>query len=434
MATTQTDRTGGPAASIATDREQGLVSGVGMKGPCYLATTDNITLAGVQTIDGVSATAGKRVLVKDQADATQNGIYVVATGDWVRAPDFFSNDSVREGTRVFVTDGTVNMQTEFVVTTSDSISVGTTSITFALSSTVQAAGMVAEGLPAAIAAASDVAFDDADFLIARQTSSGLVIKRTWANVKAAIWTALGGLINGGTIKATPVDADSFPIKDSQSSNATKQVSMTALWANYLKDKADALYQPLKTILTTLGNLANSAGYLRNDGAGVLSWGSVGVTLLTEQATTSGTTVDFTIPSGAKRITIMLNGVSFSSAVKVGVQIGDSGGIENTGYEWVYGDFTDGDATVGTPSSLGVDTTKFNIGHADASANLATGTVTLCRINATHTWLLSGVIYIKNGGTFSIVPVAGAKTLSAELTTVRLMNGTFDAGSVNVMWE
>lgn len=422
MATTQTDRTGGPASSIATDRQQGFASNAGMKGPVYLATTANITLAGEQTIDGVSATAGKRVLVKNQTDAKENGIYIVATSDWVRAQDFYSNDSVREGTRVFVTDGATNVQSEFVLTTADPISIGTSLLTFALSSAIQAAGVVAAALPAAIAAASDVAFDDADYLIARQTSSGLVIKRTWANLKAAIWTALGGLINGGTVKATPVDADSFPIKDSQSSNATKQVSMTALWGNYLKAKADALYQPLKTILTTLGNLANAAGYLLNDGSGNLSWGTIsGITLLTEQATTSGTTKDFTIPSGAKLITIGLNAVSVSSG-SISVQLGDAGGIETSGY----------DSYANGATGAAAATDRFIAAGFSAGGTAHSGVIQLMRVNGSHQWVMSGVLARAGGSTVS--SSGGTKATSQELTTVRLMGGTFNGGSVNVAWQ
>lgn len=52
-----------------------------------LATTGNITLSGTQSIDGVSAAAGDRVLVKKQTAASQNGIYVVNSGAWSRATD-----------------------------------------------------------------------------------------------------------------------------------------------------------------------------------------------------------------------------------------------------------------------------------------------------------------------------------------------------------
>lgn len=69
---------------------------------------------------------------------------------------------------------------------------------------------------------------DADeFPLADSADSYAVKKITWANIKAATWTALGALINGGTGKTTPVDGDMFAIADSAASNATKKLT----WAN-----------------------------------------------------------------------------------------------------------------------------------------------------------------------------------------------------------
>lgn len=51
------------------------------------STTSNITLTGLQTVDGVALSGGDRVLVKDQSNPADNGIYVVSSGSWSRAPD-----------------------------------------------------------------------------------------------------------------------------------------------------------------------------------------------------------------------------------------------------------------------------------------------------------------------------------------------------------
>ncbi len=226
-------------AATAIDRATGLASSAAIKAPVYVATTENIALSGLLTIDGVALTAGKRVLVKDQSVPAQNGIYIAASSDWQRAPDLSSNDSVREGTRVFVTDGTTNVQTEFTVTSADPISIGTSAIVFAVSSVVQGAGIVAAALPAAIAAASDEAFVDDDHLIARQASSGAIIKRSWANVKSAIGTAFGAIINGLTIKASPADADEIVIADSAADGASKAVTLSDLVAYLVTKVASA---------------------------------------------------------------------------------------------------------------------------------------------------------------------------------------------------
>lgn len=128
---TITDRRSGSAsASSATSRLGGIPDGLAFKAPVYLATTANITLSGVQTIDGVSATAGKRVLVKDQTTASENGIYDVSSGAWTRSVDFATNGDVVCGTWVQVTSGTVSARCGFVVTTADPITIGTTSIAF----------------------------------------------------------------------------------------------------------------------------------------------------------------------------------------------------------------------------------------------------------------------------------------------------------------
>ena len=58
----------------------GVAQGLDIKASARLATTVNITLSGEQTIDGVSAVTGNRVLVKNQTTAADNGVYVVDSG------------------------------------------------------------------------------------------------------------------------------------------------------------------------------------------------------------------------------------------------------------------------------------------------------------------------------------------------------------------
>jgi phage-related tail fiber protein len=118
------------------DRQDIYLDGHGVKAPAYLATTANITLSGLQSIDGVTPVANDRILVKDQTDATENGVYYAASGNWTRAPDFSHTGQVVEGTRVFVTDGTVNGGTEWRITTSGTIVFDTSSITFVANSLV----------------------------------------------------------------------------------------------------------------------------------------------------------------------------------------------------------------------------------------------------------------------------------------------------------
>lgn len=112
------------------DRRQGVNSGQAVKVAVKAATTANITLSGEQTIDGVSCVAGDRVLVKNQTTASQNGIYDVDTGAWSRSLDFAGAFNVRKGTLVYTNSGSTQASGWFVVTTSDPITIGTTSISF----------------------------------------------------------------------------------------------------------------------------------------------------------------------------------------------------------------------------------------------------------------------------------------------------------------
>lgn len=109
---------------------QASASGLDVKESVRVATTGNITLSGTQTIDTVSVVAGNRVLVKDQTTPSQNGIYVVAAGGWTRATDFDSTAEVTTGAFTFVEEGSANKNTGWVLSTTGTITVGTTGITF----------------------------------------------------------------------------------------------------------------------------------------------------------------------------------------------------------------------------------------------------------------------------------------------------------------
>lgn len=111
-----------------TDRSTGLVGNAAFKVPVQAATTVNITLTGEQTVDGVVCVTGDRVLVKNQTDASENGIWVVDTGAWARAPDFDGTYDAVQGTVVTVNDGTQYKYYE--VTTADPFEIGTDDIAF----------------------------------------------------------------------------------------------------------------------------------------------------------------------------------------------------------------------------------------------------------------------------------------------------------------
>ena len=120
----------------------GVAQGLDIKESCKVATTGNITLSGTQTIDGVAVSASDRVLVKDQSDQKDNGVYICAAGSWARAADFAAGSS-EAGAFTFVEQGTVNGDNGFVCTSDKgSDVVGTNNIVF---SQFSGAGQITAG-------------------------------------------------------------------------------------------------------------------------------------------------------------------------------------------------------------------------------------------------------------------------------------------------
>jgi hypothetical protein len=121
-------------ASTVTDR---LLSGSGVafKAPCRVATTANITLSGEQTIDGVAVVAEDRVLVRSQTTGADNGIYICKASAWERAPDWDGSGDVVTGTLVFITHGSTLALKLYRVSTTGSITIGTTSVAFSAAAT-----------------------------------------------------------------------------------------------------------------------------------------------------------------------------------------------------------------------------------------------------------------------------------------------------------
>jgi len=107
-----------------------VAQGIDAKASCLVATTANISLSNTQTIDGVSVTAGQRVLVKNQSDATQNGIYVCSASTWTRSTDADTwNELVAAFT--FIEQGTTNGNNGFICTVSAGGTLGVTAVTWA---------------------------------------------------------------------------------------------------------------------------------------------------------------------------------------------------------------------------------------------------------------------------------------------------------------
>lgn len=151
------------------------------------------------------------------------------------------------------------------------------------------------------------------------------------------------------------------------------------------------------------------------------------------ATTSGTSIDFTaIPAWARRLTLHFSGVSTSGVSNPLIQIGDSGGIETTGYLG---------AGVALQNAAAVATINYTTGFgvpSGGAANVIHGKIDIDLMDAaTNTWSASGTLSLSNAAV--AIAVSGIKATSAILDRVRLTTvggtDTFDAGSATLrVWR
>lgn len=106
------------------------VNGTDWKNSVRMATTANIALTGLQTLDGITGAANDRVLVKNQTAGQDNGLYEMRSGAWVRTTDADSNAEVTPNLAVFVEEGSTQADTQWRITTNGPIVLGTTAIAF----------------------------------------------------------------------------------------------------------------------------------------------------------------------------------------------------------------------------------------------------------------------------------------------------------------
>lgn len=111
---------------------QGELEKLGNKQPARAATTANITLSGLQVIDGVSLIAGDRVLVKNQTLPAQNGIYVVSGSGWARSADANDSAEIPPGFEITISEGTGQADTRWRLVSDGPLVIGMRGIVGAL--------------------------------------------------------------------------------------------------------------------------------------------------------------------------------------------------------------------------------------------------------------------------------------------------------------
>jgi hypothetical protein len=155
-----------------------------------------------------------------------------------------------------------------------------------------------------------------------------------------------------------------------------------------------------------------------------------ITSMTAQASTSGTSIDFTsIPSWVKRITVLFNGVSTNGSSAFQVQIG-AGSITSAGYLGKCVETTAGSGTGSTTYSAG-----YLVARSVSASMVLYGKLEIDLVSA-NIWLASGVSL--SSATDNQFYFSGSLSLGGTLDRVRITTSggtdTFDAGSINILYE
>ncbi|WP_447745126.1 phage tail protein [Pseudomonas nicosulfuronedens] len=186
------------------------------------ATVASVTLSGLQTVDGVALAVGDRVLVKNQTNAVDNGLYVVATGAWKRATDADENSEVTPGLTVTVESGTAQADSVWQLVIDGVIVLGATALAFQNSTNglAKLASPIFTGNPSAPTPSQfdkDTSLSTTEFV---QRALGNFSNQISVNSSRALTLDLAGqLINcGSTISLT------LPAGTSEAVGATFQIN------------------------------------------------------------------------------------------------------------------------------------------------------------------------------------------------------------------
>jgi hypothetical protein len=163
------------------------------------------------------------------------------------------------------------------------------------------------------------------------------------------------------------------------------------------------------------------------GTAVIAGQNSAITNSTAVALTTQTSIDFTVPSWVKRITVMFSGLTNNGTSIAQIQLGDAGGIETSGY---VGGATRVDGTIASATySAG-----YLMSNQQAASVAFSGQWVISKFDG-NTWVENHMI-TETGDASNIG--GGYKTLSDTLTTVRITTvlGTslFNAGSINILYE
>jgi hypothetical protein len=462
-----------------TDRLSGLNIGAAVKPACVVATTGaNITLQGAQTIDGVSVGSCERVLVKDQTDPKENGIWSADNSTWIRTRDFDGAKDAIPGTLVEVLRGNTYATSFWNVnrtSTAVKLNIGADNQTWdqVTQSLAGVSGFSSSLLTLASAMAWRAGLELGSASTLDGTALGLLDStgQVWVGIQS--WNKGGDLasansltlgstanyfdVTGGTtintiaavrigtqvgmhFDSTLVLTHSTALVLPSSENISVQAGDEAAFVQYTTGADWRLWSfqranglPL-ALIDENDMVSDSSSHVPTqqsvkayvDGVSFYKFTS------TAESVGSSNTKDITAINGngaVNEIVIQLVNVSQDSANAIlMLQLGGSGGIEESGYSGQGRSITTAGAAF-LQNSTGFKLTDNTIYDAVEGW---TGTIVL-RHFGLNTW--SSVANGNNGGASWAFGGEGSKTLTSELTQIRLrMLGStmfFDVGTIAV---
>ncbi|MER8793973.1 hypothetical protein NKH75_07160 [Mesorhizobium sp. M0984] len=229
----------------------------GEREPVRLATTGNITLYGLQTIDGVLTEVGDRVLVKDQTSGAQNGIYTASAGTWYRAADARSSREMQKGTTVHVQLGTANASRVYAFATDEPV-IGTSaiSLTYYLSGDTLGDALDAASEATASATAAAASESAAATSATNASTSATNASNSASAASASAADASTDATNAGT-SATAASGSASSASTS-ATNAGNSATAAAGSATAASGSATAASGSATTASTQATNASNSA--------------------------------------------------------------------------------------------------------------------------------------------------------------------------------
>jgi len=418
-----------------------VAQGLGPKAACAVATTVNITLSGLQTIDSYTTVAGDRVLVKNQSTSSQNGIYIASASSWTRSTDMDVWSEVAGAYTVILNGGQAN--TGWVCTAPTSGTIGVTAMpwvqfsaastyfagtgltlasnTFSITNTgVTAAsvGSTSKTLTATVNAQGQLtALADTNIAIAAtQITSGTI---DTARI-SGFYTGITGV---GTLTAGTWNAGTIGVAYGGS-------GATTFTAGYLKASGTSAFSTVSTIpntdITGLGTMSTqnaNAVAITGGSAAVTTLKTLGLTGYLYGNDTSAVTASTTIPTSA------LSG-SFVSTFSAGTT-GFTPSSNTTGVITLSGTLNVANGGTGVTSSSGANSVVLRDANGNITTNClfesyvsqaASGTTIVLTASTAQNYQITG-----SGG--QIIRLPDATTLPAGATFT--FNNNQSSGTITV---